>query len=1197
MTFFDKYKVLGRVYRLTNQPGVTPKGEFLTTETQEVLDNTIETDTESQEAVATLGAETAAAATQLELELGLERDMQQSEEVVEADQDLEAYLLNDMRKSEMQTNTQRERSAADMEAFQESVANLRAETAKNLAEARKNTPKSPEAKKTTKAEAKEVAKNGVFKKIFQKCWAGLTNLGKNPNNENKSLKQKTLEALKIAGIVVAGGVAVGLVGTGLLVAAPGIISLAGALTGGTATTAALGVSFANIGLATAATTTAQVMSLAAGGGIAGLGMGAAAISDKLRQKPNEKVTEKQQSNQSADKTTPNPTSDQPAQPSNSSLENRETQNQSVDLNSLEPGTRITLQLDDGFDVKGVVSRLPDGTMGLTLPETTITGVVKVATGETGGMSLKWGTLEENSILNLTDTDNNLITKVNLKGFKVEEKAKTTTNTETTETKEKPRLVVKPKGKEGSAIFQILGSDKTVINLPFAYENMTQASEAISEVNKHWDGNYSPTLTQGADGTVYIKSSFPISENGSQGLIGHIAGKSEAVQIPKPIPSDPTKSAENISTEQVSNSEDENNIKIEGGTPDSKTFKIKLNAGGIMTVPETFESYKVRKAAVKMIADFTNFRIDGVNQRLNSLTEFKINQNAYRLIPGFMEETESQDINGEADPESSETQKTFESTNIFEKGGYTSLFQVNAQIEDTVKLYNKELESNLDLKSSAESNISKINDKLPEGSQISLDQYQANYAAKGIFDSLPDSLKALAESMSQSEDFQSKLIPNDADIDEAVRDDQNQGAKLNFALDSLKSINTDALDKSRKDIENKNTITEPRQHQQIIAQNFAEAVVNNPDPAIKEYVFGQMGEVLKKWDKAGNQGIDLESIKNGGLTALKQLPQTAQEQFGKLAEQIFAGGTIDTINPSTGEINYFVNGVEIEGAQLSTEQFFNDFKNITADSPILSNASALREYALKCAKLIPKDYKNISLPHIQNGLSGDPQNISNSDALRIIRSLAGSTAKANGMTSKEMIDQVHVFMDVASKKGFTIDTPTQQSTSENPETRDVTDILNDVRSASRLNSFGQPHVVLGLNDAFKNLRTLPKSKDYLSKLPPETLLLALDSLDEDIQNTAEITQATITVKEYLYGCYITEIFADTNESKTRGIGFKQSYDMWIEDYPKALTTEEKNTINEIFSIDSSTPSDLDVKTKIKYGAALRKFDDFLSDQQA
>jgi hypothetical protein len=1028
MTFLDKYKVLQRFYQVTQQPRPAVTGDQLAELAQKQINELKDRDAETSEAVATLGAETAAAAEQLVLSLGLEEDPNpQKTEATPRIGGFEGEQLSldlDVTQTEQQLNDP-ESILAEAQAYAAVVAETRRITQDNIRIAGENNVetnrKTAEAKRATKSEAVNVAKEAI-KDLGKKVWSGLSRFLGNGKNEaslgtEQTSKEKNIQTVKNILKIVGVGLAIG----GVMVAAPALISLIPALTGGTTTMSGLGIlTFNSIGLGAATTTVgtiggtaivaAQTASLSAGAGILAGALSVGAIHDSISNKrPENKPVE----------IDPATTKKEAQHPTPPTYESSEKEPDSINLNSLKSDTKITLQLDNGSVIVGVVSPLPDGTMGLTLPETMIAGVVKIATGETGGMSLKWGTLEENSILNFTDTDNNLITKVNLKGFKVEEKAKTTTNTEPTETKEKPRLVVKPKGKEGSAIFQILGSDKTVINLPFAYENMTQASEAISEVNKHWDGNYSPTLTQAADGTVYIKSSFPISENGSQGLIGHIAGKSEAVQIPKPIPSDPKKSAENISTEQVSNSEDENNIKIEGGTPDSKTFKIKLNGGGIMTVPETFESYEARKAAVKMIADFTNFRIDGVNQRLNSLTEFKINQNAYRLIPGFMDETESQDINGEADPKSSETHKP-ESTNIFEKGGYTSLFQVNAQIEDTVKLYNKELESNLDLKSSAESNISKINDKLPEGSQISLDQYQANYAAKDIFNSLPDSLKALAESMSQSENFQSKLIPNDAGIDEAVRDDQNQGAKLNFALDSLKSINKDALDKSRKDIENKNTVIESRKHQQIIAQNFAEAVVNNPDPAIKDYVFGLMGDVLKKWDKAGNQGIDLEYIKNGGLIALKQLPQAAQEQFGKLAEQIFAGGTIDTINPSTGEINYFVNGVEIEGAELSTEQFFNDFKNITADSPILSNASALREYALKCAKLIPKDYKNIGLVHIQNGLSGDPQNISNSDALRIIRSLAGSTAKANGITSKEMIDQVHVFMEVASKKGFTIE---------------------------------------------------------------------------------------------------------------------------------------------------------------------------------
>ena len=111
-----------------------------------------------------------------------------------------------------------------------------------------------------------------------------------------------------------------------------------------------------------------------------------------------------------------------------------------------------------------------------------------------------------------------------------------------------------------------------------------------------------------------------------------------------------------------------------------------------------------------------------------------------------------------------------------------------------------------------------------------------------------------------------------------------------------------------------------------------------------------------------------------------------------------------------------------------------------------------------------------------------------------------------------------------------------------------------------------------------------------------MLLALDSYDSGIENTDEITQASIKVKEYLYGCYITEIFANTNESMSRGLGFKQSYDMWIETYPNALKPEEKNTIDQIFTIDQNPFNSLDVATKIKYGSALRKFDEFLSNQQ-
>jgi len=806
MTSPNKFKKLPRLY-FSSQDVASTKNQAAKGEAEATLKGQLEEERVKQQAIeeiANLGTETKEQAQQLEL------DLFGTEDIVTADPELTAFLTAGMEASTYTSNEQRAQDSADS--------------------TDKDRIKTQEDKNNTKAEANEVAKRSWFKDITKKAWAGLSNLGKNANGENKTLRQIALEVLKIAAIISAGGFVV----TGLAVAAPGIISLAGAITGGTATTAAFGVSFANIGLATAATTTAQVMSLAAGGGLASLGMSAAALADKLDRKSKETASPTPQTEPGAGTSEEN----------QNNQENREQLNKSIDLKNYPAGTTINIEVvtyaGDGLEGKELkiltIKELTDSRKYLEVYDPKTNQVESI-----GHLYCKTGegnTLEDSTLDKLEENKSHIIFNPN----------------------------PSPQG------------TSTQINIGKFGEPQPPKSESTTE----------PVATASPEAAVIPE----VIENSNT---GEISEEATAVEI------DPAEDGKTSESESASEKPDI--IQIEGGAEGANMIKIKLKDGGSMRVPDSFIDYKSKQAAIIEIEKFTGTSLNRFKQFLTPGV-FDIPSYVSKKIVGFDGIDQNQNVPNQVGQTeaSAQTEKPTQSTNIFEKGGYTSIFQVKNEIEDKTKQYTEDLESDSNLKANVLGNVAKINDKLPESDQITLADYQANQAACDTFDSLPESLKTLASSMPL--DKQNLAIPDGTGIDELTRNKYNRGASLNLALEVLDGVAKQALDKSKVEIGRVKAV-EGRTNQQIIAQNYAQAVTDLPQGPVLDYLIDQMSLVSTTW---GN-GFDFESIKTMDTAALKLLDPMIQEQFGKMAEQILTGGTIDTIDPDTGEISYFANKVE------------------------------------------------------------------------------------------------------------------------------------------------------------------------------------------------------------------------------------------------------------------------------------------------
>jgi|GEM_PF-5651765 len=137
-------------------------------------------------------------------------------------------------------------------------------------------------------------------------------------------------------------------------------------------------------------------------------------------------------------------------------------------------------------------------------------------------------------------------------------------------------------------------------------------------------------------------------------------------------------------------------------------------------------------------------------------------------------------------------------------------------------------------------------------------------------------------------------------------------------------------------------------------------------------------------------------------------------------------------------------------------------------------------------------------------------------------------------------------------------------------------------------------MLDLNYVFKSIRNNDNSIKYLQNLPIETLQLGLDSWNPDKKNNPGVTEAVKTIQNYLCGCYILQVFADKSPNNMSRNSFDQHCTMRLKEFPNALIKEEKtileNLINDKPIISSS------VSTKIIYGSIVRKFDEFITDQQ-